>query len=166
MKKELKVGDRVRVYGWVNMHHSPYTPRYGGPARVTYVDDAGQCHVEFDNECGIHYTAHPKQCRRLRKRERSEQRERASGWCAPPDSPPFIRKLFPTREEAVACVHKNPIHMVELRAGEAVVSRADLARAWDSKVAEAGDPIYYPAKSGVSLTFDAFAKALGLEESK
>lgn len=99
---------------------------------------------------------------RLRRRERSEKRERVEAFSFE-TTDGFAKILVWRKEDAMPGASLT--RLVELRAGEAVVSRADLARAWDSKVAEAGDPIY-PAKSGVSLTFDAFAKALGLEESK
>lgn len=69
-RKPLAVGDRVRVYGWVQMHHTPYQPRAGGDATVKWVSN-GHTHVIFDRMPngaggdGTCYSVHPKQCRRL-----------------------------------------------------------------------------------------------------
>lgn len=68
--RSLKVGDRVAVYGWVQMYHQPYKPRSGGMATVTWVGDGESVHVRFDNNAETDYQVHPKQCRRLKKRER------------------------------------------------------------------------------------------------
>lgn len=72
----LKVGDRVMVYGWVQMHHTPYQPRGGGKATVVWVSGT-HVHVKFDahanGEVGgdqTHYSIHPKQCRRLIMKQR------------------------------------------------------------------------------------------------
>lgn len=71
----FKIGDRVRVYGWVRMHQSPFTSRQGGTGSIIWVDGQDM-HVKFDRvsttgrEDLTHYLAHPKQCRRLVKRER------------------------------------------------------------------------------------------------
>jgi hypothetical protein len=71
-----KVGDRVRVYGWVQMHHQPYQPRYGGLAKVVWTSDQ-ETHVEFDlANNGVkggdltHYKVDPKQCRKLKPRKK------------------------------------------------------------------------------------------------
>ena len=73
----FKVGDRVMVYGWVQMFNQPYLPRCGGKATVKWVHgSACQMHVEFDKnpstgqEDDGHYQADVKRCRRLIKRER------------------------------------------------------------------------------------------------
>lgn len=68
----LKVGDRVMVYGWVQMHHQPYKPRAGGKASVVWTAP-GEIHVRFDrapsgDEDPNHYKVDPKQCRRLFKK--------------------------------------------------------------------------------------------------
>jgi hypothetical protein len=73
----FKVGDRVKVHGWVQMHNSPYVARRGGIATVKWIANTEESmHVVFDRdrttgeEDDIHYSAHPKQCRKLVKRER------------------------------------------------------------------------------------------------
>lgn len=75
---KLEVGQRVVVYGWVQMHHQPYRPRCGGAATVVWVSaSTGDIHVKFDagpsgqvGDDDTHYQVHPKQCRRLKKKER------------------------------------------------------------------------------------------------
>lgn len=69
-RKPLAVGDRVRVFGWVQMHHTPYQPRAGGDATVRWVSN-GHTHVVFDrmpngsDRDETSYSVHPNQCRRL-----------------------------------------------------------------------------------------------------
>lgn len=72
----FRVGDRVVVYGWVQMHHKPYEARAGGRATVVWASGPNPF-VQFDKamngkaggDC-THYAVHPKQCRRLKKKER------------------------------------------------------------------------------------------------
>lgn len=71
-REPLKVGDRVRVYGWVQMHHSPYIPRAGGPATVKYVEDDLFIHIQFD-DCLVHYSCDTRQCRRFNKKEKKKK---------------------------------------------------------------------------------------------
>lgn len=69
-RKPLAVGDRVRVFGWAQMHHTPYQPRAGGDATVRWVSN-GHAHVVFDrmpngsDRDETSYSVHPKQVRRL-----------------------------------------------------------------------------------------------------
>lgn len=140
----LNVGDRVRVYGWVNMHHSPYKPRGGGPATVTYIEDECFCHVKFDDD-ETHYSAHPKQVRRLKKKPRP-QKERVERWIAGTCD---IKNGDPHWQEAWANPIKigtEHIHLVELREGEAIVSREALEResalaSTLSQIASGGGPV-------------------------
>ena len=78
--KELKVGDRVRVYGWVQMSTRPYRPRYGGPATFVSPIKPGKVFVRFDKaangeELGDqnHYEVDLKQCLRLKPRKKRRE---------------------------------------------------------------------------------------------
>lgn len=72
----LNVGERVRVYGWVQMHQTPYRPRYGGKATVVWISGE-HIFVKFDSAINgdedkdeNHYKVDPQQCRKLKKKER------------------------------------------------------------------------------------------------
>lgn len=70
---KLKVGDRVMVYGWVQMPCSPYKPRGGGAASVVWTS-VDHTHIRFDaHSTGepdpSHYEVDPKQCRKLIKKQ-------------------------------------------------------------------------------------------------
>lgn len=130
----LKKGERVRVYGWVQMHHSPYKPRAGGPATVTYVEDERFIHVKFDDE-ETHYSAHPRQCVRLKPKKAPAAPERVE-WFEVVDENNKMQVGFGARAHAEIMVKANPscrvAHLVELREGERILSRADVAEAWDA----------------------------------
>lgn len=72
-KKSFQVGDRVAVYGWVQMHHTPYIPRAGGKATVAWVTGA-DIHVRFDEPISDenNYPVHPKRLRRLVRKPKRE----------------------------------------------------------------------------------------------
>lgn len=156
MKTELKKGDRVRVYGWVNMHHSPYKARGGGPATITYVEDENFVHVKFDDD-ETHYSADPKQLRKLRvkRKPEPEKRERREVWI----KDDVLINLFATGAafyiDAVIFrdARKEFQKFTEIRPGESVVSLETLAKAWVDWV----NPNLHGLDRG---TFPAFCKAL------
>lgn len=148
---KFEVGQRVRVYdtdyqkGFVEASVEMIDP----------VDGAIKCY-------GIPEFFHPKQVRRLRKKEKPKEEGRASGW---------ISGLAPESPIGGYLLHSSPvglglpIKLVELRPGEIPVSREALAKAF-----VALDDKYGKSRTIVDLRgeawFPEFCKSLGLEDSK
>lgn len=153
-KPPLSIGDKVHVYG----RPSPGCG-IGAWAGVVVEQNEGPHEGESISvraEFGLGtFDVHPKQCRRLRPRKREEkpkQEERVTTWCYPivPGLGPTSKTLYFARDQAVACVHKNPMRLSEIRPGERILSRKELAEAWEKSVS-AG-------------TFHRFLTAIGFEE--
>jgi len=164
MKREpLKIGERVRVFS----HYGPYD------GEVTAVEVRGNTPrgfvdglIRVKNSDGEEWFQHPRQCVRLRRRERSEKRERilrytnkflVDGRCN--------GRAVPLYESSPACqagfkiAHGTVLRLVELRPGEVVLSRAELEKAWDSLREKFSHAVN---SSHTSNQFYFLAKALGL----
>lgn len=66
---KLKIGDRVMVYGAVQIGDQSYKARPGGKATIIYYPNSDP-YVQFDDDRDTHYSVDPKQCRRLVKKPR------------------------------------------------------------------------------------------------
>lgn len=91
MKQPFKVGDRVAVYGFGNIGpgKTPYYLR-GSRGIVVEVLDYDELDVAVGE---FTYNVHPKQCRRLVKRERREY------WIAVPSADGYMSSVFLVRPE-------------------------------------------------------------------
>lgn len=157
--KPLQVGDRVRVFS----HYGPYkgtvaavgvsgnTPRGFVKGLLRIVNDEGQ-----------EWLQHPRQCVRLRKKAKQET-ERVELWVSRKDYagiPPLnSARLVVSR---AALVPDRYARLLEVRPGERVLSREDLAKAWDKTMGERGG---WPMSSD-SASFAELCAALGLGLSK
>lgn len=66
---KFKIGDRVMVYGAVQIGDQSYKARPGGKATIIYYPNS-EPYVQFDDDRDTHYSVDPKQCRRLVKKPR------------------------------------------------------------------------------------------------
>lgn len=161
-KEPLKVGDRVRVYGF--FLNGGY---FGQKGTVKERHGAG-FRVQIDG--GSEMSAHPKQCRRLRPKK-VEVRKRVERWLAEYSgglAMGLTESVFKHQSEAGAfkaqlypkCVIVR--HFVEKLPGEVLVDREKLAKAfWDGKkeVSKKLPPGSFPLPADV---LDEIAKCLGL----
>ena len=155
MKKALAVGDRVRVY------EATLEPWVGKVVQVGNIAGAEYVHVKAGNET---YQVHPLQCRRRRA-------------TAKPAEPSWEDRLRLEAKKAVlsdtVIPHTVVLYHSELRAmfrdgarwgaanskpGIRVVSREELAKAWDEKVCFS-EPVCPTDES--SSGFHVLCKALG-----
>ncbi len=152
-KPPLKPGDRVAVYGTNVLKTAPHERKTG---TVIGGGKSGNSEhfVNVDLDGGEkHCTFHAQQCRRLKAKPRPQQegKERLQYWVLDTGKTVnFSREPVPKFN-----------HVQEVREGERVVSREDLARAWNENkgcfgVNDCGDTVGREH-------FNAFCKALGLE---
>ena len=153
MKREpLKIGERVRVFS----HYGPYD------GEVTAVDCRGNTPrgfvdglIRVKNSEGQEWYQHPRQCVRLRRRERSEKRERITAWARQYDDGSLILvERKPSLGSFMTGTAHRDARLVECAEGEVVLSRAELAKAWDK--------VSLPLWKTPSVHFDKFANLLGL----
>lgn len=112
--RPLQVGERVRVYD-----------TYVQVGEIDAINTSGNIRIKSGSAW-----YHPKQCRRLKPRPKPQERVRAERWVVTRTD--GLRIGYPSKSQAdgdtlgMACRH-----FVELRPAEVVVSRDDLAKAWD-----------------------------------
>lgn len=152
-REPFKVGERVRVYSAAGVAES------GTIERVTNEECI---EVQVGDQ---RLYCHPKQCRRLRKKQR-EPEKRLERWVNVYEGVAdgaISAHLSPEIAKANAtCVsgHKRTAHLVELRPGERVISLSDLNAACNSAGGyyKKGDPVGCPAG------FENLARALGFDQ--
>lgn len=141
-KRELKPGDRVRVYGGIS-NCLGQGPRDG---TVGYLHSEGMIEVTFDKP--VEYVdktkssnmyVHPKQCRRLKprkakpKREEGERQVKYASRFAVDGADSEAVNLFASHAKACRILQLgfgSIIRLVECSESEVPVSRADLAKAF------------------------------------
>lgn len=146
MKKALAVGDRVRVY------EATLEPWVGKVVQVGNIVGAEYVHVKAGNET---YQVHPLQCRRLRKRERLVR------WIYIGGS--LLEASYQQRFTGTLEVGRKEYRLEEVPPGSVVVTREELAKAWDEKVCFS-EPVCPTDES--SSGFHVLCKALGFKESQ
>lgn len=171
-KKPLTIGDKVHIYG----RPSPGCG-IGAWASVVVEQNEGPHEGESISvraEFGLGtFDVHPKQCRRLRPRKREEpKQERIERYFAEYVTGDFdafsfldldhIKSVYAARSKEVALDNevKRFVRCVELRPGERILSRKELAEAF-------GQAFCDPKNSHKEMDpdlFDAMAKALGFEK--
>jgi hypothetical protein len=163
MKKPIELGDRVKVFS----HYGDYKGTVCATGVISenrYRRAEGLIRVRTD--LGEEWTAHPRQCARLKprpKRDRIRARvafceaDRALVKCLVFDR--LGQQLF-EKHTMRAGVTPDGACLSEIRQGEVIVSRDALAKAWDRKV-YAGWPDELES-ADKSPTFLEFCKELGL----
>lgn len=155
MKRELKVGERVRVYAETGL--------FDGVVEHVFTDRAPSIRVRHDD--GIRQMTRDvfrQQCRRLRRRERSEKRERVVRYGARAVPEGTISCLVESSPSAALVGRSRrweAVRLVECAENEVVLSRAELAKAWDSLREKFSHAVN---SSHTSNQFYFLAKALGL----
>jgi hypothetical protein len=167
VKKEFKVGDRVRVYGQLlgDVEVSGHKARIVENCE-TFGPPNGWLTITFERG-GREYRkhVHPKQCRRLVKKPKKPTQERVKATIQSQGD--YYQFLSAVRGEKVLRLSQTfdprcPRHLyylVEVKPGEVVVNRDALAKAWDELVG--GMRSSYD-KSATSTVFIEFCKSLGL----
>lgn len=156
MKREpLKVGDRVRVF----CTYGFWDGTVDSLEKVTFkVEDGPMEMVRVKNSGGTTTRQHPRQCVRLRRRERSEKRERITAWARKYDDGSLVLvERKPSLSSFMTGTAHRDARLVECAENEVVLSRAELARAWKK------DALHLHLPEG---NFESLCAALGLEESK
>ena len=146
-RKPLAVGDRVRVYGF--FVGGGYSAQAG-----TIVEKSG-AGFRVEIKPGVSISAHPKQCRRLRKREK--QQERKSVWLF--DGSEMVYLDYEKAMRDAKDYKWAPLReLVYLLPGEVLTDRRRLESAWNdaTKVSQGY------ALANDSHIFKAICKALGV----
>lgn len=146
-QREFKPGETIAFYNNGYRYHGEYLKTY----------DTGRCQVRSVN--GNDFHIHPKQCRRLRPKKKEEPKER---WLLREHGRETVFKsMYGARDAAkpgdgVSMVDR----MLIVGKDEVVVSRDDLAKAWDAHVA---DTISGSIRlKATEYAFTNFCAALGL----
>jgi hypothetical protein len=129
MSKELKVGDRVRVYS-ADHDRGIFTAKVIGP-----YGDVARALIEVETPEGRRRSYYRKQCRRLKPKAPKEKPEepflRRQKWMTVfRDSEHFLDSKEATRKWEAHANFVRTVHLVELRPGEKPLSRKDLAVAF------------------------------------
>lgn len=146
-KPPLQPGDRVRCY-------ADYLSVNGSDGTVKEYSDRGSVQVEMDNKSLGVGVFHPKQCRRIKKKQPEVKPERVERWI----SAIAAHDSIVTHRSPVGIA--EPIHLQEVKPGEFITSKEKLYAAWGS-VKGRPDLYKYP-----EMQFKVLCKALGLEETK
>jgi len=165
-RRPLAIGDRVRVYDIDQCDGRGCSDK----GTVTGVSSGG-VFVKCDHWASASPEGHwylERQCVRLRKREPKPAEERVERWLFISDHAPGAI-TYETREQAIGklCAEAeaertgSTVRLLEVRSWEIPISKADLAREWDKRVA--GTTVR-TAECGPH--FEWFCKALGFDAGK
>lgn len=163
-KKTFQAGDIIRFTGPLSMTPEAEPGYYarGVRARVEIYDvDDGEMEIVTDDagDRGRKGSIHRRQVtHRLRRRERSEKRDRVERWLRV--GPGASDYAYHERDNAELDrdVTQRIVRLVECAENEVVLSRAELAKAWEKSVGENLNP---HLRIGGSV-FETMAKILGL----
>ncbi len=124
-KGKFAVGERVRVYSAASVSEV---------AEVYKV--LGETGLEVVLTNGAHSFVHPKQVRRLRKREKPGRVERwLNIYCDHQARDTFFTEGSAKEIISKCANYRGTVHLVELREGEKIISREELATAFGNTMA-------------------------------
>lgn len=138
-KRPLQLGDRVKVF----CHLGDYKGTVVAVDAIShsrYRTARGLIKVKGDN--GEIWTQHPRQCVRLKKKKEKERVER---WYKPASSDGAYDDYYTSNPQSVEA---GSVHLVELRKGEAIVSR-EVVRAAFGQCVGIGDLEQFLAMAGL-----------------
>lgn len=143
MKKPFEVGARVRVYGPIRK----IVPE-SAKAEVQMIHEDGKLRIITD--CGMHMSAWPQQCRRLRpKKVEKREPRRLWAWCATLEDPHGFSGVTDLKRERPK--EFGWVELTETPKSHRLLSREDVERAWGKVFTDLVD-------------LPEFLKALGLQD--
>lgn len=110
MKKELEIGERVRVYGALHDYGGKLTKGTNHDGIIaTVVGRSHRFNIKCEDESGAEFWCSEKQCRRLKPKKRREF------WIGVMAVNPTIRHVFNRPEEADKNAYCSLIHVREVK---------------------------------------------------
>lgn len=154
-KRRFEAGERCKVY----------TSREKFKGKIDAVDPNGNLHVIEDGFYSCHEDSpfHPRQCVKLRSRKAEDAREPIVRWLTEDESKIARERnawVYLSKEEYI-----GGTRIVECPETSRVVSREDLAKAWDGEFAAHTNSTITVDKADKSGFFLSFCQALGFPQA-